>query len=53
MNAKTVGAVATLTGVSVRTLHHYDDIGLVVPSVRTRPAIAATPTSTSSGYSWS
>ena len=35
MYAKTVGAVATLTGVSVRTLHHYDDIGLVVPSVRT------------------
>jgi len=35
MNAKTVGAVATLTGVSVRNLHHYDAIGLVVPSVRT------------------
>jgi MerR family transcriptional regulator, thiopeptide resistance regulator len=35
MNAKTVGTVATLTGVSVRTLHHYDHIGLVVPSVRT------------------
>ncbi|WP_102144917.1 MerR family transcriptional regulator [Mycobacterium hubeiense] len=35
MNAKTVGAVAALTGVSVRTLHHYDHIGLVVPSVRT------------------
>jgi MerR family transcriptional regulator, thiopeptide resistance regulator len=35
MDAKTVGAVATLTGVSVRTLHHYDNIGLVVPSVRT------------------
>lgn len=34
MDAKTVGAVATLTGVSVRTLHHYDHIGLVVPSVR-------------------
>jgi MerR family transcriptional regulator, thiopeptide resistance regulator len=32
--AKTVGAVAALTGVSVRTLHHYDHIGLVVPSVR-------------------
>ena len=31
----TVGAVAALTGVSVRTLHHYDHIGLVVPSVRT------------------
>jgi len=35
MDAKTVGAVATLTGVSVRTLHHYDHIGLVLPSVRT------------------
>jgi MerR family transcriptional regulator, thiopeptide resistance regulator len=35
MDAKTVGAVAALTRVSVRTLHHYDHIGLVVPSVRT------------------
>ncbi|OBF95899.1 transcriptional regulator [Mycobacterium sp. 852002-51152_SCH6134967] len=35
MDTMTVGAVATLTGVSVRTLHHYDHIGLVVPSVRT------------------
>ena len=35
MDANIVGAVATLTGVSVRTLHHYDHIGLVVPSVRT------------------
>ena len=35
MDAMTVGAVAALTGVSVRTLHHYDHIGLVVPSVRT------------------
>lgn len=34
MDARTVGAVATLTGISVRTLHHYDHIGLVVPSVR-------------------
>lgn len=31
----TVGAVAKLVGVSVRTLHHYDEIGLVVPSDRT------------------
>lgn len=31
----TVGAAAALTGVSVRTLHHYDHIGLVTPSVRT------------------
>jgi MerR family transcriptional regulator, thiopeptide resistance regulator len=35
MDANTVGAVAALTGVSVRTLHHYDHIALVVPSVRT------------------
>jgi MerR family transcriptional regulator, thiopeptide resistance regulator len=35
MDAKTVGAVATLNGVSIRTLHHYHHIGLVVPSVRT------------------
>lgn len=32
---RSVGTVADLTGVSVRTLHHYDHIGLVVPSVRT------------------
>ncbi|WP_250402834.1 MerR family transcriptional regulator [Streptomyces cellostaticus] len=31
----TVGRVAELAGVSVRTLHHYDQIGLVRPSART------------------
>ncbi len=31
----TVGRVAALAGVTVRTLHHYDEIGLVVPSGRT------------------
>lgn len=31
----TVGSVAELAGVSVRTLHHYDEIGLVQPSART------------------
>jgi len=31
----TVGSVARLAGVTVRTLHHYDDIGLVVPAGRT------------------
>ncbi|MFE1260824.1 MerR family transcriptional regulator [Streptomyces albogriseolus] len=30
-----MGHVAQLAGVSVRTLHHYDDIGLVRPSART------------------
>jgi len=31
---RTVGQVAELVGVSVRTLHHYDEIGLVRPSAR-------------------
>ena len=31
----TVGHVAELAGVTVRTLHHYDEMGLVVPSART------------------
>lgn len=35
MDVRTVGSVAALTGLSVRSLHHYDHIGLVVPSVRT------------------
>ncbi len=30
----TIGEVAKLAGVSVRTLHHYDSIGLVSPSER-------------------
>jgi DNA-binding transcriptional MerR regulator len=30
----TVGQVADLFGVTVRTLHHYDEIGLLVPSER-------------------
>lgn len=32
--AFTVGELAKLTGVTVRTLHHYDEIGLVRPSKR-------------------
>lgn len=31
-----VGTIADLVGVSVRTLHHWDQAGLVVPSGRTR-----------------
>lgn len=30
----TVGEVSKRTGLSVRTLHHYDDLGLVKPSMR-------------------
>ena len=32
MDMKTVKEVSTLTGVSVRTLHHYDAIGLLKPT---------------------
>ncbi|HEY7525820.1 MAG TPA: MerR family transcriptional regulator [Candidatus Limnocylindria bacterium] len=32
--ALTVGAAARLAGVTVRTLHHYDEIGLLTPSGR-------------------
>ncbi len=31
---RTVSDIARLTGVTVRTLHHYDAIGLLVPSAR-------------------
>ena len=31
----TVGALARLAGLTIRTLHHYDEIGLVKPSGRT------------------
>lgn len=31
----TIGILARMAGVTVRTLHHYDEIGLVVPSGRT------------------
>lgn len=31
---KTIGDVARLAGVSVRTLHHYDDVGVLSPAER-------------------
>ena len=34
--AHTVGRVAELAGVTVRTLHHYDEIGLLSPSERSQ-----------------
>ena len=34
MDGYTVGEVARLARVSVRTLHHYDSIGLLTPSAR-------------------
>lgn len=35
MNTHTVGDIAAMAGITVRTLHHYDDIGLLVSSGRT------------------
>jgi DNA-binding transcriptional MerR regulator len=35
MEAYTVGQLSKMAGVSVRTLHHYDQIGLLEPSART------------------
>lgn len=32
--AQTIGAVARLAGISIRTLHHYDEIGLLTPGGR-------------------
>lgn len=34
MSEYTVGEVRHISGVSIRTLHHYDDVGLLVPSGR-------------------
>ncbi len=35
MNGYSVKKLAKLAGVSVRTLHHYDQLGLLKPSLRT------------------
>ncbi|MGN8247416.1 MerR family transcriptional regulator [Cellulomonas soli] len=31
-----IGEVAEITGLSLRTIRHYDEVGLVVPSARSR-----------------
>jgi DNA-binding transcriptional MerR regulator len=36
MDTYTVGQLANVAGVSIRTLHHYDAIGLLSPSERTQ-----------------
>src|ERR1700754_2408030 len=35
MDTRSVGELAAQTGLTVRTLHHYDEIGLARPSQRT------------------
>jgi hypothetical protein len=39
----TVGTAAQMSGVSVHTLHHYDQIGLVRPSSRSAAGYGSTP----------
>ncbi len=34
MNSYSIGEVATLAGITVRTLHHYDEVGLLSPQAR-------------------
>lgn len=34
MSTTTIGEVARLAGITVRALHHYDEIGLLTPSER-------------------
>jgi len=36
MSGLTVGALAKRTGLTIRTLHHYDEIGLLSPSARSQ-----------------
>jgi hypothetical protein len=45
----TVGRVADLSGVTIRTLHHYDEVGLLSPGDVARQAIASTRTGIWSG----
>jgi len=44
-----IGELAHATGLTVRTLHHYDEIGLLVPSERTQAGTACTETRTFGG----
>ena len=39
--ALTVGRAAQILGVSVRTLHHWDRIGLAEPTARSRYRVSA------------
>jgi DNA-binding transcriptional MerR regulator len=36
---RTVSEVSELAGVTVRTLHHYDEIGLLSPSARSEAGL--------------
>ena len=38
----TVNEVSKLTGISVRTLHYYDEIGLLIPAHRQTTKVSST-----------
>lgn len=42
-----IGQVAEATGLSLKTIRHYDEVGLVTPSERSPGASASTPPPTS------
>lgn len=42
-----IGEVATRTELSLRTIRHYEEAGLLVPSARSQGAFASTPRPTS------
>ena len=44
METMTVGELARISGVTVRTLHHYDEIGLLSPSMRTEGGLPPSTT---------
>ena len=46
-----VGELARRTGLTIRTLHHYDEIGLLRPSLHTEAGTASTRPATSPGCS--
>ncbi|MDP9411159.1 MAG: MerR family DNA-binding transcriptional regulator [Actinomycetota bacterium] len=46
-----VGEAARLTGLSVKTLHHYEERGLAEPATRIRSGACSTRPSRSSGRS--
>lgn len=46
-----IGAVATETGLSIKTIRHYDEVGLVVPSARSAGGSGCTHVPTSIGCS--
>ncbi|MEZ4623746.1 MAG: MerR family DNA-binding transcriptional regulator [Thermomicrobiales bacterium] len=50
MERLTIGEVARRSGISIRMLRHYDEIGLVRPGVRRTTGIATSGSTTSCAF---